>query len=377
MTVFDESVRSDGEYATPGEGNFSFLNRTNIPQFVAARKQIEDWFSRYPSQVQAELAARLRDKNNPRSFDYAFFELFLHAFFRARGCGVEVHPEATRSTKRPDFLFTIPGGCRFFLEAVVATGTDQAERATEARVDSFYNAIGQIDSPDFFIVARHNNFKPETPIPVAKAKRRIERWLSTLDYEAVLAVSADDALEGLPTFHFEHEGASAELRAIPKKPEARGRPNDPTVGAHTSDFWVTTHEDIKSAIKKKQPSRYDLGNLPYIVGVCCQVGHTRPRDIERALFGQRTDEEAADLQTMMIADREESAWASRAGPRNTSISGVLAVCHLHPWSVHATELCLYHHPCAKRPLNGEDLCLTEAVLTAEGISYSSPRREQE
>jgi hypothetical protein len=376
MRVFDECVRSDLEYATYGEGNYSFLNRTGIPEFVAAREQIEEWFSRYPAGAQAELAARLRDKNNPRSFDSAFFELFLHEFFRSAGCVVEVHPEATGSAKRPDFLITTPGAHRFFLEAIVATGADQTERATETRIDDFYNAINRIESPDFLIYTRHCNFRPDAPIPVAKVKRRIERWLQSLDYEAALAISASESVEVLPTFHFEHNGASAELMAIPKKPEAPGRANSRTVGGHTSDFfWPTVYEDIKSAIKKKQPSRYDLGDLPYVIAVCCQAGHTRPRDIERALFGQGTDEEASDLESMMIADREEGAWAGRNGPRNTSISGVLTVCHLHPWSVHATELCLYHHPCAKRPLDSEELCLAEADFTVEGVSYSAPCSE--
>ena len=378
MNVFDEGVRSDLEYAEFGEGNYPFLNRTSIPEFVAAREQIEDWFSRYPLRAQDELAARMRDKNNVRSFDYAFFELFLHEFFTNRRCAVEVHPESSGSAKRPDFLVTTPGAHRFFLEAIVATGADQAERATETRIDDFYNAINRIDSSNFLVFTRHCNFKPATPIPVAKAKRRIERWLSTLDYEAVLALSYSGSVEGLPTFHFEHDGASAELLAIPKKREARGRPDARPVGGHTSDFfWLTTHEDVKSAIKKKQASKYDLGDLPYVVGVCCQAGHTRPRDIERALFGRRSNEQVGDLGVLMIADLEEGAWAGPGGPRNTSISGVLAVTTLHPWSVHATNLCLYHHPCAKRPLNSEDLFLTDAILTAEGIRYSPSRLNHE
>jgi hypothetical protein len=376
MNVFDEGVRSDLEYADFGEGNYSFLNRTSIPEFVAAREQIEDWFSRYPLRAQSELAARMRDKNSIRSFDSAFFELFLHEFLTNRGCAVEVHPESNGSAKRPDFFVKTPGAHRFFLEAIVATGADQAERATETRIDDFYNAINRIDSPDFLVFTRHCNFKPATSIPVGKAKRRIEQWLSTLDYEAALAQSVCGSVAGLPTLSFEHDGARAELVAIPKKPEARGLANTRPVGGYTSDFfWPTTHEDIKSAIKKKQPSKYELGDLPYVVGVCCKAGHTRPRDIERALFGRRSNEQEGDLDVLMAADLEEGAWSGPAGPRNTTISGVLSVTSLHPWSVQATKLCLYHHPCAKRLLNSEELSLTDAVLTPQGVYYSSPRRE--
>jgi hypothetical protein len=284
-----------------------------------------------------------------------------------------VHPESSGSTKRPDFLVATRGATRFYLEAIVATGADQGARATDTRIDDFYNEINRIVSPDFFVIARHCNFKPATPIPVAKVKRRIERWLNTLDYEAVLALAASGSIEGLPTFQVEHAGARAELTAIPKKREARGRTNVRPVGGHTSDFfWLNVHEDMKTAIKKKQPSKYELGDLPYVIAVCCQAGHTRPRDIERALFGRRRNEEAGDLAAMMVADLEEGAWAGRAGPRNTSISGVLAVTSLHPWSVHATELWLYHHPCAKRPVNCNELCMKEAVLAPEGVKYTQP-----
>jgi hypothetical protein len=238
MNVFDEGARSDLEYADFGEGNYSFLNRTSIPEFVAAREQIEDSFSRYPLRAQAELAARLRDKNNLRSFDYAFFELFLHEFFTSRGCAVEVHPESSESARRPDFFVSTPGTHRFFLEAIVATGADQAERATETRIDDFYNAINRIDMPDFLVFTRHCNFKPATPIPVSKAKRRIEQWLSTLDYEAALAQSVSGSVEGLPTLSFEHDGARAEIVAIPKRPEVRGRENARPVAGHTSDFFL-------------------------------------------------------------------------------------------------------------------------------------------
>jgi hypothetical protein len=144
MAIFDDFSRSDRGFATTGEASFSFLNRSNRPEVVAVREMIEDWFTHYPSQDQPELVARFRDKNTPENFDSAFFELFLHEFFRRGECQVEVHPRSSGSAKRPDFFIKTPTSRCFYLEAIVATGITREERATQSRIDDLHNALNQV-----------------------------------------------------------------------------------------------------------------------------------------------------------------------------------------------------------------------------------------
>jgi hypothetical protein len=372
MRVFDIFDRSDLSFASYGEENFSFLNRSNRPEFVAASEMIEDWFSRYPSSQQIELASRFRDKNTPQNFDSAFFELFLHEFFTRGGCEVVVHPESCGSSKRHDFLITTPTSVQFFLEAIVVTGVSQEERATQSRTDDFYNALNRVVSPDFLIIVRHFNFKPGSPIPLSKVRKAIQSWVDGLDYEQIMEIHQNTSYDALPTYDIQVPGGFARLVAVPKKREARGLPNVPAVGGNTGDeIWVHTHEDIKSAIKKKSPSKYDVGDSPYVIALRCQDTFTRPIDIGRALFGLPSPEGTHSLGQLSAAYIEDGVWAGHRGTINTSISGVLSVCNLHPWSLQAATVCLYKNSWAKRPFDTYELSVTEAVLNYDGVTYRS------
>jgi hypothetical protein len=236
---------------------------------------------------------------------------------------------------------------------------------------TIYNALNQVVCPDFFINVLHFNFQPSTPIPISKVRRKIQRWIDGLDYEEVMAIPKRDSFDVLPSHFIEHEGNTVKLVAIPKKLEARGLPDVPTVGGRSGDaVWVHTHEDIKSAVKKKHSSRYDLGGIPYVVAVRCPDALTRPMDVERALFGLASGDRERDLDRHAISDLEDGIWAGVRGATNTSISGVLSVWDIYPWSVKSAAICLYENPWATRPLDAEELAVTDARLTPRGIEYN-------
>lgn len=370
MSVFDDFSRTDMDFASYGEATFTFLNRSNRPAFVFAREMIEDWFTRYPCREQPQLAARFRDKNSPHSFNSAFFELFLHEFFTRGGCGIEVHPESNSSSKRPDFLIKTPGGQGFYLEAVLVTGLSNDERASQARMDALYNALNLVICPDYFIFVHHDGFDTITPIPVSKVTKEVQRWIDGLDYEQIMRLQRSDSFDSLPCLLVEHDGQTAKLVAVPKKREARGLPDVPTLGGHSGGgSWVQTHLDIRSAVRKKPASRYDLGGLPYVVAVRCQDAFTTPSDVERALYGIRSGEVFQDLDRLAIADLEDGIWSGRRGATNTSLSGVMSVHDLYPWSLRSTMMYLFQNVWARVPVDGEEVGVTEANLGTEGIHY--------
>jgi hypothetical protein len=244
------------------------------------------------------------------------------------------------------------------------------ERATQSRTDDFYNALDQVVCPDFLIIVRHFNFKPSTPIQLSKVRREVQSWVDGLDYEQVMAIPQSNSYNNLPNYDIHDEGGVARLVAVPKKREARGLPNVRAVGGNTGDeILVDTHDDIRSAIKKKTPSKYDVSDLPYVVAVLCQDAFTRPSDIERALFGLPSPDGKHSLDQLGAAYIEDGIWVGRRGATNTSISAILSVCDLHPWSVKAVTLCLYNNPWAKRSLDSRDLSITEASLTTNGVEY--------
>jgi hypothetical protein len=185
-----------------------------------------------------------------------------------------------------------------------------------------------------------------------------------------MALPNRDSFDLLPRYEVKHDGCVAELIAVPKKREARGLPDVPPVGGQSGDcVWVRTHEQIRSALKKKAASHYDLGGLPYVVAVRMPDPFTRLDNLTRALYGVSSDLRKPDLPRDAIADLEDGFWATRRGSANTSLSGLLSVMNVFPWSVEEAKVCLFVNPWSSNPLASQGLELSEGRLTASGVEY--------
>jgi hypothetical protein len=127
MRLFDDVPRKDTGPASRSEGDFEYLNRSARPQAEKVRQLLETCFSHYPKQEQSELKQRLKAEHSS-----AFYELLLHELFLKLGCSVKIHPrKEDADDKRPDFLVKPPEGDCFYLEAVLATGQTEEEKAAE------------------------------------------------------------------------------------------------------------------------------------------------------------------------------------------------------------------------------------------------------
>lgn len=150
MKLFDDFVRSYESPAGYGEFDFEYLNRSANEPIRKIRDVLEDWFSRYPPAERSELRQRFRshDEHNHTS---SFFELWLHELLLHLGCSIKVHPTLPGTAKRVDFFVESPQGNDFYLEAICVTGESEEQSKSQARLNTLYDSLNYLDSPDFFI----------------------------------------------------------------------------------------------------------------------------------------------------------------------------------------------------------------------------------
>lgn len=158
MRLFDDILRKDTGPAFYSEDYFTYLNRSARPEAEKVRWLLETWFSHYPQKEQVELRERFRMAELS-----AFYELFLHELLLKLGCEVEIHPQKEDADgKHPDFLVKPPDGYCFYIEAVLATGESKEEEAARNRINTVYDCINDLNSPNFFIGINHVKGTPRT-----------------------------------------------------------------------------------------------------------------------------------------------------------------------------------------------------------------------
>lgn len=112
--LFDEFERTDTEPRRPRETLYEHLNRLAGSEAERIRSLLEEWFSRYPEEKQADFLGRFKGKE----FDRKFFELYIHEILRCQSDKVSVEPDIEEGSTHPDFLVSC-GELKFYVEAIV------------------------------------------------------------------------------------------------------------------------------------------------------------------------------------------------------------------------------------------------------------------
>lgn len=371
MTLFDEINRIDNGPALYAEPQFTYLNRSARQDVRRVRAVLEDWFSRYPAGEQADLRGRLRspDDSHHRA---AFFELFLHELLLRLGCRVQIHPSPSEATtKCPDFLVESPNDTPFYTEAVLASDESAQETAARARMNTVYDALDRMDSPNFFI-GMNLRGAPQTPPPVKQIRSFLIKRLASLDPDEIASYLESAGLDALPHWPYEHEGWEIVFFPIPKSPNLRGKAGVRPIGVQSSGWhWLDTRLAIRDAVVTKA-SRYGDLDLPYVIAVNALGEHVDRIDIMEALFGR----EQLLIRDMPFAPNEpemvrapDGAWTSKSGPRYTRVSAVLIAAPVFPWNVPRAPICLYHNPWANKPCTGELTLLPQAIPNGDRMEW--------
>lgn len=373
-SVFDPIARDDSSLATASESTFAFLNRVDSLFFDRVRNLIERWWERLCPESKDDVRSRLRSRDN-RQFRGAFWELYIHESLLRLGCDVVCHPEVQGEARRPDFLARWTGG-EFFVEATLAADSD-VETAATRRQSQIEDTLNRLDSPDFFIWLEIMAESDRSP-SVKRMRLQLAKWLDSLEPDRVAAEAraAGYAHDALPEYVWNEDGWEIRFQAIPKKPEARGKPGRAVGASGPGEAYII---DDKRALRRAimtKASAYGTIHRPYIVAVMAESFTLDDYDVTGALFGSEqvvfTQDHDGETSTRMQRARD-GVWIGAQGPQNTQVSAVLLARNLNPWSVAGSEetsVTLWHHPAAEHPVP-----LAELPWRAAAVDRQSGRLE--
>ncbi len=94
------------------ENVFQFMNRVDRADWARVREELEGWYSEYPDSDN-DLRNRFQSQREDQHYG-AWWELYVHTFYRRLGYAADVHPTMPNGTK-PDFLVT-RGGISTYVE---------------------------------------------------------------------------------------------------------------------------------------------------------------------------------------------------------------------------------------------------------------------
>jgi hypothetical protein len=354
--LFSPGNRADLTRKQRSEPEYVYLDRSGREEAVRIRQTLETWFSHYPDSHKRDLRRRFQTEVDMH-FDSAFFELYLHELLLCRGYSVEVHPVISPGGgKKVDFGATARGEGKVLLEASLATGTPAVERGAQARMNALWDAVDQIESPNFFLYTRSHG-APGTLPRLRQWKKDIEKWLEGLDPDEVGLLLTSQRTGELPRKRFHHAGRVVEFVAYPKALGKRGKPGVRPIGMQSFGLGLCrAKEAIREAVLKKG-QRYGRHAGPYIVAVNALVLGLDEDDVLEALFGTQRHQVSIDSLSSGKPDVQaqnalDGVWFGPSGPRYTRVSGALVAYNVSPWNVGSRDLRLYLNPWAAHPYDG-------------------------
>jgi len=359
--LFDEIDRTDPTPANHQESSYEFMNRIAGEYWEHPRMLMQQWLDHVQRDGDyIDLRQRFRSRDDEQ-FRSAFLELYIHEILLRAGYTVTIHPMMSDTTSRPDFLAERDDK-RLYVEAIVP-GTNPAAKAAAQRRAVLFDTVNQLGDPNFMLWLDHL-VEGSDPPAATRLRTELRRWLSHVDPDAPWD------LQSAPALHWQHNGWSATFKAIPKKPEARGRHVDSRaigVYGHTGVTWIDDAPAIRKALTRKHHEYGDL-DAPFIIAVGTYIQDTDRWHSTNAMYGASAIElnEHPDGEITTRAFRRRDGYFG--GPphwQHPQVSGVLLVNQLMPYHVHRAEVTLWRHPKSAHALP-DDLGLPCLTLALDG-----------
>jgi hypothetical protein len=363
--IFTERTRDESDSPDYKEPHYDYLDRSARPEAENVRRLLEDWFTRWPEESKADLLPRLQSSDD-QEFNSAFFELYLHELLVRSDYAVRVHPELGDTKRRPDFLVESKiDGHSFYLEATSANDSHERKGAL-TRLNVVLDSINGLDSPNFLLAVETSDLPASSP-PLGRIRRDLEVWLSGIDVERARVRAEASKFEDLEVLTRNYGGWEVRFQAIPRRRTAGARGRRSIGILSTGARFLTTTASLRSSIEKKT-SRYGELSVPYIVAVNAADSNLEDLDIEDALFGDyQTIARLTDDGYVQSEGRDTNGvWFGPKGPKNTRVSGVLAVGGLGPWSVEQRDPVLYLNPWARIAFPAHGLPVLGKLIPSDG-----------
>ena len=344
LHLFDTGPRTNRSPALHSEGHFEFLNRVDSVFFGRLRALLEEWYDRFPADGQAHVRGRIRSENDRDALS-GFWELYLHEFLTRSALRVDYEPEAEAHSKRTDF--SVVNSEHFFLEAA-AIGPSDEQVAQARRERRVYDAINELESPDFFLWVDAESGGAANP-PGRRLRAGLRAWLQGLNYQDIVRRGREAELEDPPTWTWSHGGWAIRFRAITKE-NARGKPGVRPLGVlGPRAIWMDCHMRIRRVLASKRRTL----DAPYVIAVLCDgfAVHGSEESVNEALYGSFM----LSFDTGTGQSGEHRGTDGFFSPqKNRSVSALLSCVGLNPFVSPTTLLqkvpSLWLNPWAAYPL---------------------------
>jgi hypothetical protein len=342
-TLFDVLDRVDSRTSGHSETSFAFLNRVAGPFWDRTRSKTEEWFSRLPSETQADIRGRVRSGDDSQ-FAGAYWEMYMHESLLREGFVLTAHPELPDAASRPDFL-AVRGDTSFYVEATVI-GASTLDIAAERRRSSIYDTLDRLDSPNF-ILGLEVNAEGTTSPPVRRLRDELDRWLRSLDVDEMAHLQGELGYDALPTYTWKTEDWSITFRPFPKKAEARGKPDSRALGLFGPQAAAVDDVGAVRADLEDKARKYGRPEEPFILAAAVEsIFFDAEYTMSGALFGREAVQFDAQTLEAQNIRHPDGLWRGTAGARNTRVSAVVACRSLRPWGPTAHEPVTWHNPWA-------------------------------
>jgi len=318
-TLFDDFERIDTNRDKFQVQHYTFLNTSAVPEAVNGRQKVLSWAEGFT--LSAEFLRRFRSKIN-KQHSAALFELFIFHYFKSNKFPILPLDRADMPT--PDFK--IDGEQAVYIECTRSSNsgiTDSIDTLQSVILDSFQ----KIDKQRHFINISWLVCSEKTP-SLKKIRHFIREFIQEASSRSSLII--------------EDAGWKIQISLLPASPEVKRG-----IGfmQHPAQI-VTPHLNVLTALNDKRPSRYKL-DQPYIIALLSEDFHLDYLDMDLALFDGAPFQDKLPIKR----GRDIAFFIGKQQLINTSVSGVLLVQHLSPYSNVMPKMMLFHHPSAKYPLN--------------------------
>lgn len=345
--IFDDFERTDPAPASDMESSYRFLNRVARPEWERVRSLIEDWFSKYPVDAQADLRSRLQDDDYVQHIG-AWWELYSYTLFRRLGYHVSIHPTLKNTSRQPDFLVA-RGEVSMYVECVIfLSGLGPMKGQGSGERSWIFEATNQASNPNFMVDIEIRQSGKERP-KASEIFRPLESWLSSLDPNEV--AEQNDARTGIPALVLTVRGWIIEYCAFPVNPESRGAASRligsyPTIGGSINNDTLR----YRNLVSRKG-RHYGQPDKPFVVAVLNTSGFLDQDEVAEALFGLRAVEYyEGQSESLRVVRRRDGYWRQGPQRRGTRVSGLLDGENIYPWRVSAQMPKLWVNPWAEKPL---------------------------
>lgn len=332
MTLFDDLGRSPEYEGRLGDPKFELLNRSDRAMAQRIRVTLDEWFSKYPPDGQADLRSRFRS-DRPDQHLAALLELFTFTAFKRQGWRLNVHPEIPGVDHLPDFEAIRPGSESLLIECTT-TNPDVYQAGADKRTFELVAGLDRIHSDQWLVL-----YASESVGRAALSQKwlvtQVQSWLKKLDIDEV-------RLSGeWPELSLNKDGWQIALYAIPAKPGLEAAGLGGLYQSETVDIVPASR--IRKTIEGKAK---DLRGVtrPLLLVVAANLDFVFPGSLFEALIGDRQFDFGKGFDQVERSYSHNGAWRGRNGFQREHVSAVFFARSFDAWRLADVDWQMIHHP---------------------------------